>query len=348
MSYILSFTVACKLLTSFLPRRISSYRIAVLIPFIVVSFLLLGTFAFGYSMQNNAENESLEGSLLKLYTKFTDQDDIFDDLEDLIEGRNEPQSTLDASESNKTWKISLDIIFGTLIIILLLNVVIAVVSDAWAEVANKSKRVYMNNQKDRLRVILHIIAGGGYSRRIHGHMLGLQNFLEKDQNFLDKDWNTQNLKDYLEHWNYPRRDDIEKPHNLCQFGATISMLTCLTLFGFVSFGLTWPMFVREFLFTKTEGAHETETNAIENLMFETNNQTQQIVKEQSQHIESLLRQIMGIQVQQMKQAEKVEKLALENETQSERIETLLQHMEQQFERMEQRMIQPISSQKETA
>ena len=135
---------------------------------------------------------------------------------------------------------TLEIVFGLLIIIVLLNVVIAVVSQARSEVSMRSTEVYWIH---RLTFILEVTRGYENERHLCGDMSRLRQIL-------DEDWNSHGVKNYLgyknkEHtqfamyWNPTRKEE----DNFLQRGATIFLLFCLTILGFVSFGLLWPMFM---------------------------------------------------------------------------------------------------------
>ena len=154
---------------------------------------------------------------------------------------------------------TLEIVFGLLIIIVLLNVVIAVVSQAWSEVSMRSTEVYWIH---RLTFILEVTRGYENERHLCGDMSRLRQIL-------DEDWNSHGVKNYLgyknkEHtqfamyWNPTRKEE----DNFLQRGATIFLLFCLTILGFVSFGLLWPMFILEFLFTSRRLLRKTQKSSL--------------------------------------------------------------------------------------
>lgn len=246
----------------------------VLTPFLVVSFLLLGAFAFGYHVQGRKEYNSLGTSFLGIFSLFVGADQEVHSI--------------------------LDIVFGSLIIIVLLNVLIAVVGQAWDDVTKNSKEVYW---RYRLRFILEVTRGDKSEDQFCNHMniFGLRDFL-------DKDWTSKNLKQYLGLTTYHKeqRGLYENPtwetrDNLLEVLATLLILFYFTLLGFVSFGLLWPMFVLEFLFT-------------------------------SKSVSSSSMQRLDIQSE--KELDVIRDLRVTNQKQSEQIETLLSQMDQLLQGMQ--------------
>ena len=86
-----------------------------MIPFIVVTFITLFAFAYMYFIHNNGE-EALWQSFKNTFSSF-------------VSGPDETMSTL-------------DFLFGFLIVIVLLNVVIAIVSDAWSKSEEKARKAF--------------------------------------------------------------------------------------------------------------------------------------------------------------------------------------------------------------
>ena len=215
---------------------------------------------------------------------------------------------------------TLEIVFGLLIIIVLLNVVIAVVSQAWCEVSMRSTEVYWIH---RLTFILEVTRGYENERHLCGDLSGLRQIL-------DEDWNSHGVKNYLGYkikdhsqfamyWNPTRK----KEDNLLQRGATIFLLFCLTILGFVSFGLLWPMFILEFLFTsriEKDSEEFAEVKALkaenDNLVKQIDEQSQQI-QMMSQHVQSLFRQLKT----QSQQTERLTRLLVGQHTTNDKTKT---------------------------
>lgn len=125
----------------------------VLFPFIVVTLLILGAFTFMYFVQNHEPQEfgSIEDSTFSVYAAF-------------IGGQGEMEST------------TLDVLFGALITVVLLNVVIAIVGEAWKDVTANAEAVFW---RYRLHFIIEVTRGHHVK---DGHFFGKKLPLRK---FLD-------------------------------------------------------------------------------------------------------------------------------------------------------------------
>jgi len=205
----------------------------VILPFMVVTLLNLGVFTFMYFIQSyhTEKHPSLQKSSYAVYSSFVG-------------------GGLDGMKS------SLDVIFGTLIIVVLLNVIIGIVGTAWSDVVANAGKMFWTY---RLSFIINVTRTDKINRS------------DKKRNrlckILDKDWTMANLKEYFGFDNLSRwkksglylNPTTKKRDNLLQVGMTIILLAGCTLLGLFSFGYFWPMFVLEFLFT-SNGVELTSSN----------------------------------------------------------------------------------------
>ena len=177
----------------------------------MISTITLFGFAYLYYVQFNAvvydldKKENFESLEKAFYTVF----DIFVGVPYTIEH-------------------PLDILLAIIVILVLLNVVIAIVSEAWQNSAKEARRAFWDFRVTADQDIAPVI--------------------ECSEFF--SSWTLTYLKSYIK-WELPRKPVLAL--------FTFLKLGIFVVLGFFSFGVCWPMFFRELLFTDLSAAGASES-----------------------------------------------------------------------------------------
>jgi len=193
-----------------------------LIPFLVVALLILCAFAFMYYTLGVGQCESIPEFCTMNSALPTTLEYFF----------NGPEQT-------RWW--ALDLLFGLIIVIILLNVVIAIVSDEWSDSKKRAGETFW-----------------AYRINFLFDVRSLPFAYEDKQTWSTLDW-LDDLGEYCssgsEVWNWS--DEWDYADDICAwvyFGVKIALnfviyLFLLILVGPLSFGIFWPRRVREYMFS---------------------------------------------------------------------------------------------------
>lgn len=116
-----------------------------LVPFILVSFLMLGAFAHMYFINDRTTGTYPEflTSLIQTYSSLLSFDGlpIYNNVGVFFESHNNTNTTvvLDEYDSMNKNEMYISMFFGFFVVILLSNVLIAVLSAAWEEVSERGR-----------------------------------------------------------------------------------------------------------------------------------------------------------------------------------------------------------------
>ena len=196
--------------------------IRILVPFIVISGLTLGAFSLMYFVQNSETlNDGSYETLLQSYLTL---------FAAIMEGQDNTTDT------------SLDMVFAIVILILLLNVVVAIVVKAWDDAISNANKTFWRN---RLNLIIDVTRHGIVDKFNNAsNMQRNRRTTDEDIDLSFEDTDKVWTQAKLTHFIRSCGNGVPK----WQVIKHLLWLFLLTILGFLSFGLCWPMFVREFLF----------------------------------------------------------------------------------------------------
>ncbi|CAJ1962139.1 unnamed protein product [Cylindrotheca closterium] len=193
-----------------------------LIPFLVVTSITLFAFAYMYFVQNQGLEgyETLGRSFLTVFDSF-------------VSGRNEAADAVDANV--------LDVVFGIVIVVVLLNVVIAIVGKVWDEATTKAARVFWQYRFGFFEDV-------GLDED-EGEV-GIFKYLDE----LELDFDKPVMESLLEGFSVPEERDYKDAVGVMLVNLFTSTLIVL---GFCTAGLLFPMFIRQMLFCSRSITKET-------------------------------------------------------------------------------------------
>ena len=226
-----------------------------MIPFIVVTVIIMSIFSYLYFVMDNSLVVDDEMPYASMNRSF------FTIYESFLRGPDEMTGLL-------------DILFGFIFIAVLLNVLIAIVCEAWVNSARGAKKAFWKHRLSSLQDIALLESKcniNNNSSSIDDNKTGDTEYstsdLENEMNFLDS-WTLGKVQEHFKWNNYSM---IPK----------VKLLSC-TLLGFCSFGLCWPMFFREVLFTtkskRGDDVSRITSTRINDLVNETMIQKKQLIK----------------------------------------------------------------------
>lgn len=213
----------------------------VIVPFLLISIITLYAFAFMYFIQQYGKADLMEA----------DEDEPA--YATILESFRTVYTSFSGIEKTDSL---LDYLFGLVIVIVLLNIVIAIVSKAWDEATESAQEEFW---KYRLRFILEVTRGSDVDK-----------WWFQSLNFFDQgDWvlKEESRGNFLEHVTRKMVGDLGWGLGLITFYWAFNLV--FFLLGLVSFGLLWPLYIRQLLFCgplpeeatteKTEEVSETPT-----------------------------------------------------------------------------------------
>ena len=249
-----------------------------LVPFLVVNTLALFTFSFMYFVKGHEFEEQTIDYPMEKVNSFASKTSSFHTVFGRVAGGAEGTSN------------SLDYVFGVIIIIILLNVVIAVVSDEWAKAVEEANSSFWSY---RLDIVIEKTRGNDYLESlIRGRLVrfvnsrlrslvngtGILRLYGIHMRRQSRDWETffedLGTTSWSKHLDEIFIDDNTAGTTIEEFRTALAIhhreegtLACfklliqsftLILLGFLTFGLLWPKFVVEIIFTSSNGEKFTD------------------------------------------------------------------------------------------
>lgn len=256
------------------------------IPFLVVSGVTLFTYSFMYFVQEQDQNKNISG----LENKTADIVPLEDAAVDESFASLLPsfQTVFEKFAGGAKESLSaLDFFFGIIVVIVLLNVIIAVVSDEWAKADEEANASFWKYRLDLiidetrglrffLRKYSSVYYRFIYFMRMIGDLIGIPRDIPSRETLLDMtlDFNAYNSGSHYylddtflnEKTTGTTMEDFKKElavqiKERGLVAGTKLFMECFLFFvlGFPTMGLLWPKFMREILFTSEEMEREIMT-----------------------------------------------------------------------------------------
>lgn len=211
-----------------------------LLPFLVISMLTIFAFSFLYYVRENSIPHT---------SKYGSHEEHGGDYDTLVNSFLKVCRPFAAGPDEETTD-GLDLFFGIMIIVILLNVVIAIVNEAWEDASNEVDGAFWNYRLDLIVEKTRGKGGGGFLR---GRV-----FKALFKRTRDRSSDTERLDDIFINDETIGTTSKELKRKLALAYHEEGLFFCLkiiakgllyVLLGFPTFGLLWPRFFREMLFT---------------------------------------------------------------------------------------------------